>query len=156
MVREVRTATIVALLGLLAGCGGWPHLRWPWTAPARIAPEAAASELVITGASGELVTAFPQYWQRNTLVIDMQSAGGAGSVTIAPRSGGTWPVRLGFRVRPGSIGTLDVRGEQRVLLPIASEGAQLIELELAPGMYSGGTERLSVTWGPTTAQSPGG
>lgn len=156
MVREVRTATIVALLGLLAGCGGWPHLRWPWTAPARIAPEAAASELVITGAAGEVVTAFPQYWQRNTLVIDMQSAGGAGSVTIAPRPGGTWPVRLGFRVRPGNIGTLDVRGEQRVLLPIASEGAQLIDLELAPGMYSAGTERLSVTWGPTTAQSPGG
>ena len=38
---------------------------------------------------------------------------------------------LAFRVTPGSFGALEVRGDQRVLLPISASGAAPVELELA-------------------------
>jgi hypothetical protein len=47
---------------------------------------------------------------------------------------------------PGSIGVLEVRGEERVVLPVARTGGQPIDLELAPGVYIGTTVQLKVHW----------
>jgi hypothetical protein len=65
---------------------------------------------------------------------------------VKPRPGGQWPVRLAFRVTPGSIGVLEVRGEERVVLPVAQAAAQPIDLELTPGVYIATTVQLKVHW----------
>jgi hypothetical protein len=55
-------------------------------------------------------------------------------------------VRIAFRVTPGSIGVLEVRGEERMVMPVAQAGGQPIDLELAPGIYIGTTVKLKVHW----------
>ncbi len=150
-----KTASIgaVMLLSMLAGCSHvramhWPH--WPWrhkeTAPAPV------HELDVSAADGAVgsaeVAQYPQYWKRNTLVVDLQSVSGSGAIVLKPREHTTWPVRVAFRVMPGSIGLLEVRGEQRTLLPITPSGTKPIDLELVPGIYTPKTPQLTVSWGP--------
>ena len=101
--------------------------------------------LDVSGSGASAVRA--QYWSRNTLVLDMTAASGSGSITLRPPSDG-WPVRLALRVSPGSLGELDVRGAQRVLLPIVSSAGKPVDLELPPGVYPPKTAEVTVTWGP--------
>jgi hypothetical protein len=123
-----------------AGCGHWPFHRH---APA---PPAPVHELDIQGSASP--DSYPQYWQRNTLLIDLSAVSGAGSITLKPAAGSSWPVRLALRVTPGSIGVLEVHGAQRVTLPIATTPAKPIDLELAPGIYPASTQAVTVHWGP--------
>lgn len=136
----------VMLLSLLAGCSHLHGLHWPWRHQAT-PPPPSVHELDITGDSGAAVT-YPQYWKRNTLVVDLQSVSGSGAIVLKPREHTTWPVRIAFRVMPGSIGVLEVRGDQRTLLPITPSGTKPIDLELVPGLYTPNTAQLSVAWGP--------
>ena len=127
--------------------GGCSHLKWPWhhTPPP---PPVPVHEVDLAGAEAE---GFPQYWKRNTLLIDLSAASGTGSITVTPVAGTTWPVRLALRVRPGAIAALEVRGDERVSLPISSAGSAPLDLELTPGVYTPKTPQLSVSWGPTPA-----
>jgi hypothetical protein len=135
-----RRATLVAVLLLSGGCS---HMHWPWRHSPPPAPT-PVHELDISGAA----ETFPQYWKRNTLLVDLSGASGSGSITLKPVEGTTWPVRIAFRVRPGAIGVLDVRGAERTLLPINGTGTSPVELELTPGMYSPATAQMTVSWGP--------
>jgi hypothetical protein len=121
-----RVTTALCLLAL-TGCS-----YMPWSKKAAAAP-VPVNEIAITGAQA---TAFPQYWKRNTLVIDLQSASGSGSVTLQPGASGKFPVRVAFRVMPGSIGLLEVQADQRMLLPVTKEGTKAVDLELVPGVYT--------------------
>jgi hypothetical protein len=142
---------ILALtVSLTAGCH---TLRWPWGARSEPA-SAAVTELIVSAPEGAAIPSLSQYWMRNTLVIDLQSVTGSGRARLAPKPGASWPARIGFRVRPGAFGALDVRGTQRVVLPIAPEGGDVHDLELVPGIYTASTEFLEIAWLP--AQSPGG
>src|ERR1700726_2789705 len=85
-------ATAAVLVLLAAGCGHLPALH----------PPAPVHELHISAAAG-VPSSFPQYWKRNTLVLDLTAASGSGSITLKPAEGAAWPVRLAFRVRPGAI-----------------------------------------------------
>jgi hypothetical protein len=157
--RRMRVATVALLLALVTGCGGLPSLRWPWSDRAAPAPEMIEQLVVGTPHEAAPVT-LPQLWARNTLVIDMQSAGSAGRAYLLPKPGDSWPTRIAFRVRPGGFGMLEVRGEQRVVLTVAPEGSEPVDLELVPGVYTAGTARLEVEWRaaampPPAAQSPG-
>ena len=96
---------------------------------------------------GTKTNAFPQSWKRNTLVVDMQGAASAGQFTLEPHRGRGWPMRLAFRVRPGAIGLIEVRADQRMLIPVTREGTQAVDIELAPGVYTAKTERVTVQWG---------
>lgn len=91
---------------------------------------------------------FPQYWMRNTLIVDLQGASGSGNVVLKPREGTTWPVRIAFKVMPGSIGELEVRAAERIVLPVTTQGAKPIVLELSPGIYVPKSTQISVSWGP--------
>lgn len=137
-------AVLAALL--IAACAS-PRF-WPWRAPP---PEPArpVQELRVLAPDGSAGGAAPvlQYWDRNTLVLDMQNVSGSGALVLQPGEGRPWPMRLGFRVAPGRIGTLEVRGAQRVVFPVSAEGATVIELRLAPGVYRPETERIEVQWG---------
>lgn len=142
-----RRRALLTLLaaGLPGACSSpvklWPSARVPAPAPQPV------NELVIERTAGD-ATALLQYWERNTLVLDLQSVSGSGQAVLRPAEGRAWPVRLGFRVAPGRIGSLEVRGEQRVIFPITADGgAGPLELRLAPGVYSAHTERIELRWG---------
>ena len=143
-----RTAAVASLL-VSAGCSHMPSLRWPWhhSPPS---PPTPVYELDITGASADT---YPQFWKRNTLLVDLSGASGSGSITLKPVEGTTWPVRIAFRVRPGAIGMLEVHGAERTLLPINATGSSPVDLELTPSMYTPTTPQMTVSWGPVAPAS---
>lgn len=146
-----RAVIAAALLAALSGCSSLsrPQLAWPFGAKAVPAPQ-PVDEIVFDAADGDVATAFPQFWKRNTLVVDLQSAPSSGRMTMRPRAAEGWPVRLAFRVTPGAIGQLEVQGTQRVLLPVNAGAAPPLDLELAPSVYQRDTPAIVVSWG----QSP--
>ena len=135
------------MLVMLCGLTACSHLHWPFhrRPPPPPVPVHELTEKPLPGASA---AEFPQYWKRNTLVLDLQSVTGNGGVLLEPRSGAGWPVRLALRVMPGSVGQLEVRGDQRLILPVTASGTKPIDLELAPGIYTSATAQISVSWGP--------
>jgi hypothetical protein len=138
---------LLTLLLSLSGCSHLPSIHWPWhRSPAPPPPE--VHELDETSDGGASAS-FPQYWLRNTLVVNLQGASGSGSVVLKPREGTAWPVRIAFKVTPGSIGELEVRGAQRTVLPITTAGTQPILLELSPGIYVPKTKQMIVSWAPS-------
>lgn len=153
--RAFSICSMTVCMALLAGC----HvLRWPWWGERIDSGPAAVQELIVSAPDSAAAPALNQYWVRNTLVIDLQSVAGSGQARLAPKPGAAWPVRITFRVRPGAFGALEVRGEQRVVMPIAPEGGEVRDLELAPGVYTSSTEALEIGWSPHSVadQSPGG
>jgi hypothetical protein len=142
--RAAARAAAVTLLLLTAGCSHLSGLHWPWRHPPPPAP-GPVHELDISGDAAER---FPQYWKRNTLLVDLSAASGSGSLTLRPPAGSTWPVRVAFRVTPGAIGLLQVRGAQLLSLPISPSAGRPIDLELTPGVYTAHTPELRVSWGP--------
>jgi hypothetical protein len=147
--RSTPLASLLAMALGLAALTGCSHM--PWAAQAATAP-VAVTELIESASDGTPTQAFPQYWKRNTLVIDLQAAASRGGrLTLKPRAGTSWPKRLAFRVMPGSLGLIEVQADQRLLMPVAREGTQPVDLELVPGVYSATTERMVVTWQPVRA-----
>ncbi len=128
----------------LAGCS---HLHWPWQKPPP-APPPSVHYFDVGGSGAGAVVG--QYWKRNTLVVDLTGARGTGSLTLRPPADG-WPVRVALRIAPGSIGELDVRGAERVLLPIVPGAPQPVDIELTPGLYTAKTPELTVAWAPAPA-----
>ena len=149
LLRASRRVVLVSVpLVFLAACSGLPSRLWPFGAKA--APPQAVDELVFE-ASGEGAAppvAMPQYWKRNTLVVDLQSAPSSGSMRLRPKSEEGWPVRVAFRVRPGSFDRLEVRANQRVVLAIDGAATAPVDLELAPGVLSRRAPSMDVFWGP--------
>mgnify|MGYP000877905105 FL=1 len=143
-----RLIAAAALVALLAGCSSLPRVGslWPFGKKPVAAPQ-AVDEIVFEGADGVAAPAFPQYWKRNTLVVDLSSAPASGRVTMKPRAAEGWPVRLAFRVVPGAVGQLEVQAAQRVLLPVNPEASAPVDLELAPSVYQRGTPQIVVSWG---------
>jgi hypothetical protein len=152
--RELWICSMTVGIALSAGCQA---LRWPWSGERFESGPAAVQELIVSAPDGAASPSLNQFWVRNTLVIDLQSVAGSGQARLAPKPGAAWPVRIAFRVRPGAFGALEVRGEQRVVMPIAPEGGEFRDLELAPGLYTSSTEVLVVGWTPHVVadQSPG-
>ena len=142
-----RALGALALGVLAASAAGCSNMKWPWHHEPP-PPPAPVHVLDVSGTGASAVLA--QYWKRNTLVLDMSAASGSGSVTLRPPADG-WPVRLALRVTPGSLGELDVRGAQRVVLPIVPTGAKPVVLELPPGVYPPKTSEVTVAWGPVAA-----
>lgn len=135
------------VLALLTACGSMPKLRWPFGAKP-VPPPVAVDELAFDAApDGAAAVAYPQYWKRNTLVLDLQSAAGAGSTSFRPKTPAGWPVRIALRVRAGSMEALEVRGEQRSLLSISPAAQGLVDLELDPTVYRRSTPSITVAWG---------
>lgn len=134
----------VALASLVLTACSTPKI-WPFYRKPKPAPE-AVQELELVNADGTPAS-FPQYWKRNALVIDLSGASGSGSVTARLPAESSWPVRVAVRVRPGSVQQVEVLGEERSVLPVASEGSWPIDLELAPSVFRRGTAALYIHWG---------
>jgi len=109
-----------------------------------------STALTVATPDGAALT-WPQVWQRNDVVLDMTAVAAAGSAVVMPRSGLAWPVRVALRVTPGAIGAIDVRGAQRLVVPIPAGGAASVEVELPPGVYVAATKQITLSWGPANA-----
>jgi len=121
-----------------------PHV-WPFYKKPKPVPE-AVHEVDLVNADGTPAT-YPQYWKRNTLVIDLSGVSGAGSVAARLPAETTWPVRVAVRVRPGSVQQVEVQGEERSVLAVAAEGNLPIDLEFAPSTYQPTTGAIYINWG---------
>ena len=141
---------IVACSLGLSACSSikMPHV-WPFYKKPKPVP-VAVLELNLVNADGSAAS-FPQYWKRNTLVIDLSGAGGAGTFAARLPDQTTWPVRLAVRVRPGSVGQIEIQGEERSVLPVANEGTANIDLEVVPSVYTPKTAAIYISWGPIPA-----
>ena len=147
---KARLAYIASVSVALSACSSLHAPKiWPFYKKPKPAPE-VVHEVDLLNADGTPAS-FPQYWKRNTLLVDLQSGGGVGGIVLKPVQGTTWPVRIAFRVMPGQFGALEVRGDARLRLPITPQGARPIDLELSPDLYSPRTAQLTVTWGPAAA-----
>jgi hypothetical protein len=153
--RLVTLAAMIACSAGLSACGTMhmPHV-WPFYKKPKAAP-LAVNELNLVNADGSPAT-YPQYWKRNTLVIDLTGVGGAGSFAARLPEEATWPVRVAVRVRPGSVQQIEILGEERNVLPVAPEGTQPIDLEFAPSVYRPRTAAIYISWGsmPVFADVP--
>jgi len=150
-VRALAALLCCALLSAAAGCSHLPHPHWPWHRKPAPAPE-VVHELVITSPQGADLP-FPQYWRGNTLIVDLRPGGAQGSAILKPREHTYWPVRIAFRVMPGQFGSLEVRAQQRLVLPITAAGSQPVDLQLAPGVFIMKSPQMTVTWGPADQSS---
>lgn len=136
-----------ALLGV-AGCTSLSaHLPWRHAAPP---PPEVSTALTVATPDGAPV-AWPQFWQRHDVLLDLSGVAPSGAVVIAPRAGLAWPVRIAFRVIPGAFGAIDVHGAQRWVVPVPAAGAAPVDIEVPPGVYQPATRQLTVSWGPATS-----
>jgi hypothetical protein len=143
--RLVSVAAMVACSLLLNACSmRMPHI-WPFYKKPKTGPE-AVNELNLVNADGSAAT-YPQYWKRNTLVIDLSGVSGTGGFAARLPEETTWPVRVAVRVRPGSVQQIEIQGEERNVLPVAPEGALPIDLEFAPSVYRPRTAAIYISWG---------
>jgi hypothetical protein len=141
----------VAFCLVLTACSSYKvQMGWPpiYKEPTPV-PE-AVNELKLVNADGTPAN-FPQYWKRNTLLIDLSGIGAAGNFAAQLPEGTTWPVRVAVRVRPGSVGQIEILGEERNILPVAAEGTLPIDLEFAPSVYTPRTAAIYISWGPRAA-----
>jgi hypothetical protein len=125
--------SVLTLCLSLSGCG----LHWPWRHQGPAAPQ-PVHELSIDGTATIL-----QFWDRNTLLLDLTALSGKGEASLQAVHG--WPVRLEFKVQPGSIRQLEVQAAQRTVFEVPAAGKPLV-LKLAPGVYVPDTPQLTIRW----------
>jgi hypothetical protein len=128
--------TSVLLCAALAGCS----VHWPWRHRAPPPPQ-PVHELSVQPPGA----AIQQFWDRNTLLIDLTALSGEGTATLTAPAGRGWPVRLEFRVQPGNIARLEVQGLERVLFEVPTQGPAML-FKLAPGAYLHDTPQITVRW----------
>lgn len=141
-----RLALVVACCLALSACSLSMPKIWPFYKKPKPGPE-AVNELTLVNADGTPAS-YPQYWVRNTLVIDLSGIGGQGSVAARLPEESTWPVRVALRVQPGSVGQLDIQAEERNILPVTPEGAKPVDIELATSLYTPKTAAIYIHWSP--------
>jgi len=122
-------------------------MHWPWAKPAPAAPASVDELRFASGATASI----PQYWQGNTLVLDMTAVPAHGTAVATPAYARGWPMRIAVRTYPGRFGTLEVRGAQRALLPLTTEGAGTINVPIPPEVYAPGTREMVLSWGAPIA-----
>jgi hypothetical protein len=147
MMHDRRLATSCRTIGLIAaaslvlsGCA----MHWPWKRRPVPPPQPVQQVSIASDAAGAVVT-IPQYWDRNTLLLDLSGVSGEGAANITPIKALGWPIRLEFRVRPGSIKLLEVLGAQRVQYAVPAQGEPLL-LKLAPSAYHADTPQITLRW----------
>jgi hypothetical protein len=135
-----RAAVLIATLCLaLSGCA--MHWHWPWHHRQKPPPPAVHYVSVVSDNAAGIF----QYWDRNTLQFDLTALSGEGTATLTAIKSVGWPVRLEFKVRPGSFGRLEVLAAQRVVFQVPAQGKSLL-MKLAPAVYLPDTESITLRW----------
>jgi hypothetical protein len=145
-----RLVLVIAGCLALAACHSLSMPKvWPFHKKPKPVPE-AVNELNLVLPDGAPAN-FPQYWKRNTLILDLSGVAGQGSVAARLPEDTAWPVRMAVRVRPGSVGQLEVQAEERNVLPIAPASGEVVDVELAPSVYKPTTAAIYISWAPLQA-----
>ena len=142
-IAPLLAATVAALLCACASV----RERLPFGNHPEPAPQ-PVRELSVQVAENAAMPVVLQFWERNTLVVDLQGVPSSGSLRLAPEPGHAWPAQMAFRMSPARFQQLDVRGEQRVQLSV-TPGAEPTTAQLPPGVYSTSTAGLDLRWGAT-------
>jgi hypothetical protein len=138
--QSMRAAVLLVLCVALAACG----VHWPWR-HRKPSPPPPVQELIIAPAEGTASAPVLQFWDRNTLQLDLTAVSGEGGAVLRPSPGHAWPIRLEFKVQPGSFVHLEVSGAQRVVFEVPAQGAPAV-FRLAPGAYVRATAQITVRW----------
>jgi hypothetical protein len=147
--NRVSGSWLLAGVLLLSGCTTVKSY-WPFGKSAAPAPQPVSElELRLPGAGAAPVVL--QFWERNTLVIDLQNVASTGQVVLVRRAGNGWPARMAVRMAPQRFETLEVRGAQRLVLPVAAAATGAVTAELPPGTYEQATTELTLSWGASSA-----
>jgi hypothetical protein len=151
MLRNRSDLNRVLLAGLAAGVlslAGCATVRshWPFARHAPPQP-AAVAELDVGLPPQGAPPVVLQYWERNTLVVDLTNVAAQGRITLRPGAGRGWPVRIAFRMLPQRFAELEVSGAQRLVVPVAAGATAPVTAELPPGVYQQDTPELVVRWG---------
>jgi hypothetical protein len=134
-------AGLLAAVLVLAGCASLSRL-WPF-GHGQVETERVAVLAIDVQGQGVVL---PQYWMRNTLVVDLSGVPAKGSATLRPAEGKAWPARIALRMSAQAFGVVEVRGAQRVVMPVAGNGKP-VTAELPPGIYEAGTPDIVLSWG---------
>ena len=146
MARNYRILSgIAACAVLLASCASVKS-HWPFSRRAEPPPQPVA-ELVLRLPEDGSAPVVLQYWERNTLVVDLQAVSHVGEVGLVRREGQSWPARVAFRVTGQRFEVLEIRGAGRVVLPVSNAEAAPVTVELPGSVYSAQTAELKVRWG---------
>lgn len=142
-----RVSGICLLAGalLLSGCAAMKS-HWPFARAAKPAPQ-PVSELELKLPTEGAAPVVLQFWDRNTLIVDLQNVAAAGQVVLARVADKRWPARIAVRMASQRFEVLEVRGAQRVVLPVASAATGAVTAELPPGTYDQATAALTIRWG---------
>jgi hypothetical protein len=147
--RSVRTGVLLA--GFAAGLllfTGCASLKSHWPFARRTAPQPqAVAELDVGLPEQGAPPVVLQFWERNTLVVDLTGVAAQGRITLRPAQGRGWPARIAFRMSPRRFEELEVRGAERLVVPVAAGGTAPVTTELPPGLYQQDTAELTVSWG---------
>jgi hypothetical protein len=138
--QSIRTGSVLALCLVLTACG----MHWPWRhrKPSQTPP---VQELIIAAADDTAPASILQFWDRNTLQLDLTAISGEGGAILRPSPGHAWPIRLEFKVQPGRFVNLEVTALQRVVFEVPAQGAPVV-FRLAPGAYVRDTRQITVRW----------
>ena len=122
----------------------------PWGARGAPAPE-PVRELAVSVPADAQIPIVLQFWERNTLVVDLTAVASSGSISLEPGASGRWPARLAVRVQPGRFEALELRGAQRTVHPVTADRAAPVTIAVAPGVHPPAGTPLRVSWGPVAA-----
>lgn len=144
-----RNRAILLLAAGLLATGGCATVKshWPFGKSKVAAPE-PVQELQVQVADAAAPPVL-QYWERNTLVVDLTNVAATGQLQLVRDPARTWPVRVAFRMSPGRFEALEVQGAQRVVVPVAA-GNGAVTSVLPAGAYETSTTALSLRWGART------
>ena len=141
---RLRTLTLVLMLGL-AGCSTVRD-HWPWRHRDPPPPPAVRELQVIVPADAQVPIVL-QFWERNTLVVDLTGVAAQGSVELRPGDSGQWPVRLALRFQPGRFEQVEVRGAQRAIYPVTEDRKGNATVQVPAGAHPAGTASITLRWG---------
>ncbi|MDR2215470.1 MAG: hypothetical protein LBE59_06485 [Nevskiaceae bacterium] len=137
------------ILAAAAACSSvGASLPWGAAPAATVEP---VHELQVTVPADRPMPVVLQFWERNTLVVDLQGAAASGQIRLSRQEGRQWPVRIGFRMSATRIQQLEVRGDQRIVLSVAGRDGAPVTAQLPVGVVGAGTPSLTVSWGASGA-----
>jgi hypothetical protein len=142
--NRVSGSWLLAVALLLPACATVKS-HWPFGKSAAAAPQ-PVSELELSFPAGSAAQTVLQFHERNTLVVDLQNVAGTGQVVLARQAGNSWPARIAVRMAPQRFEVLEVRGAERLVLPVA-EGSGPVTAGLPPGIHDQGTAAITLSWG---------
>lgn len=148
----IRTTTLCAVAAsalLLTGCATLCGL-WPFGHD-RAAAAQPVTELLVELPEGGAVPVVLQYWERDTLVLDLTNVAATGRVTLRRQAEHSWPARLALRMAPRRFEMVEVRGAARVALPVSAAAGPPVTVELPPELYAADTPQLQLSWGAGTS-----